>query len=64
MNLKIRTEDVAEIITILQRDLSERENDAARAEMCLRADFVTERKILINKLKDSLKDDAILGADV
>ena len=59
MEIKLRNEDVAELINVLKRDLSERENDAARAEMCLRADFVTERKILISKLVDALKSDAV-----
>ncbi len=57
MKIELSITELAEISQTLKRNLSERENDAARAGMCLRQEFVDERKALIKKLDDALSED-------
>jgi hypothetical protein len=52
--IKLNTEEIKEIYDILESDLSRLQTEAEHDEMCLREDFITARKKLIQKIKKEL----------
>lgn len=54
MEIDINKKQLMQIILSLKSDLSEKQTNAERVNMCLREDFVISRNELINKLNDAL----------